>query len=144
MGHLFTPAHWERNNLLNANGKESFGLIYEAEDLFPLPESGKKHMGLTFDFHDGVGEGPDPINLDIHSVARRHRANSGRSPGGDDISRFKRHDAGDESHQIGHGKDQVLQAGGLLQLAVEEGFESQTGRIDIRGDAGPHSSEGVE
>jgi len=99
---------------------------------------------LIPDFHDRVGQGSDPLDLDIHPVAWHHRADPCRCACGDDIARIQGHDVGDEPYQKGYGKNQVPRAARLLQLAVEESFEPQPRRIDFCGDARADAGERIE
>ena len=99
---------------------------------------------LIPDFHDCVGQGSDPFDLDIHPVAGHHRADTCRCACGDDIARIQGHDVGDKPHQEGHGKNQVPRAARLLQFSVEKGLEPQSRRVDRRGDARADTGERIE
>jgi len=130
-------AEWSSQKKIQKNGH-----LYHFLDFFHFILLSS--AGLIPDFHDCVGQGSDPFDLDIHPVARHHRADPCRCACGDDIARIQGHDVGDEPHQEGHGKNQVPRAARLLQFSVEESFEPQPRRVDIRGDARADAGERIE
>src|SRR5262249_47232274 len=93
---------------------------------------------------NGIDQGSNPLDGDLHAVSRRQGPDSRGRAGGDEISREEGHDSRDESNEKGGREDHLARGRVLPEDPVDASFDREIAGIHIGLNPGSHGRERIE